>query len=144
MDWGGVRGTDSGCTRRSWLDHDARPRVGPDRRRNPAPWRQLPFSRPDSKWQDELRFPFAAGSSPEKQRARIDAPGGIGGDGVKVAHATSPKIEVVDTMNSSYAPHRWNQYSWFRAYRYAHGIFWLLLLVAVLSLGLPRAHAAGS
>jgi CubicO group peptidase (beta-lactamase class C family) len=47
-------------------------------------------------------------------------------------------------MNSSYTPHRWNQYSWFRAYRYAHGIFRLLLLVAVLSLGLaaPRAGAS--
>jgi D-alanyl-D-alanine carboxypeptidase len=42
-------------------------------------------------------------------------------------------------MNSSYAPHRWNQYSWFRAYRYAHGIFWLV--VAALSLALPRAEA---
>src|SRR5947209_4228918 len=45
-------------------------------------------------------------------------------------------------MNSSYTPHPWNQYTWFRAYRYAHGIF--AILVAVLSLGLaaPRAGAS--
>src|SRR6267378_6451403 len=41
-------------------------------------------------------------------------------------------------MNSS--THRWNQYGWFCAYPYMRGIF--SLLVAALSLGLPRAGAS--
>src|SRR5207245_10992345 len=53
----------------------------------------------------------------------------------------SPRsIKVIDTMNSPYSTHRWNQYGWFCAYPHMRGIF--SLLVAALSLALSLAGAS--